>query len=96
MAKITEDMKIQINELYYVNHNKALTARTLGISASSVSRYLIPDYIPISSRQKTEPFNETPSGCQDFLEYVLWGKDEIYSLSDSEKQELKKLQRTIF
>lgn len=96
MARITEDMKVQINELYYVNHNKSLTARTLGISASSVAKYIIPDYIPLNSRQVIEPFNKTPLGCQDFLEYVLWGKDEIYSLSDSEKCELIELQKTIF
>lgn len=92
MARITEEQKVQINELYYVNHNKAQTARELGISASSVTKYLIPDYVPIAKRTPVQPFNKTPEGCQDFIEYALWGKlNEILTLNESEKIELDKL-----
>lgn len=92
MARITEAQKIQINELYVVNHNKAQTARELGISAASVSRYIIDGYVPISQRVTAPPFNKKPEGCQDFVEYALWGKlNELLVLTDSEKSELTKL-----
>lgn len=69
MAKITDEMKEQINELYYQNHNKSLTARTLGISAASVTRYLIPNYVPLSERK--EIIFDKPVGNADELISVL-------------------------
>lgn len=45
MAKrITEEMKIKINELYLELGVQKKVAEVLGISTSSVSKYLIPNY----------------------------------------------------
>lgn len=93
MAKITDEIKVQINELYYCNHNKSLTARTLGISVASVNKYLIENYVPLSERQVIPQFSKKPQGCQDFVEYALWNKlDEYLVMSEVEKEELKQLQ----
>lgn len=50
MARITEEQKVLINELYCKYGVKAQVARELGISAASVSRYIIPNYVPQGQR----------------------------------------------
>ena len=51
MAKrITEEMKLKINELYYELGVKSHVAKALGISASSVSKYIIDGWKPESER----------------------------------------------
>ena len=58
--KITDEQKEQINELYFENKNKSLTARLLGISPASVARYIVPNYIPKDQRV-VEVFSGRPS-----------------------------------
>lgn len=77
MARITEQQKIQINELYAKYGVKAQVARELGISAASVSRYIIPNYIPIAQRSlnlkpiETETFvPEINVLAQNFIKLV--------------------------
>ena len=48
--KITDEQKEQINELYFENKNKSLTARLLGISPASVARYIVPNYVRKADR----------------------------------------------
>lgn len=91
--RITDEIKAQINRLYAENHNKSLTARTLGISVASVNKYLIPDYVP-TTNHVVPPFDKMPSGCEGFVEYACWGKcGEILRLSAAEQEELKILLR---
>ena len=68
MAKrITEEMKIKINELYLELGVEKKVAEVLGISASSVSKYLIPNY----RRNDKKNINFSvppPRGCRGFIE----------------------------
>lgn len=46
--KISQEQIIKINELYLEKKTYAGVARELGISASTVKKYVIKDYIPIA------------------------------------------------
>lgn len=100
--RITEEQKIQINELYYENHNKSLTARTLGISVASVNKYLITNYVPIAERKKIE-YNIIPTGSENFIQAVFNTKDNfnqcfsnLTQLNDYDKKELDNLRKEIY
>lgn len=58
--RITTEQIEQINELYAENKNKALTARLLGISTASVSKYIVPNYICKADRV-VEVFSGRPA-----------------------------------
>lgn len=93
MAKrLTEEDKIRINEVYYLTHNYAETARQTGFSSASVKKYVIPDFKPQSNIEKIT-FNEdeipTQIDLKPFVSSENWG--EFCKLSDKEKEEIKKL-----
>lgn len=102
--RITEEQKIQINELYYENHNKSLTARTLGISVASVNKYLIPNYIPQSQRCEIK-CEKQPSDCTKFIQEVFEGHfcdsfqknfSFLTRLNKIDNKELEVLRKEIF
>lgn len=70
MARITEEQKVEINELYASNHNKSLTARILGISPASVSKYIIDGYVPKAQRIEIPKFSKLPKGSEHLREFV--------------------------
>ena len=97
--KITDEQKEQINELYFENKNKSLTARLLGISPASVTRYIVPNYIPKDQRV-VEVFNGRPN---------IISMDKIASfdgaahlgyflthMTEDEKKHIEQLQKEIF
>lgn len=97
--KITDEQKEQINELYFGNKNKSLTARLLGISPASVARYIVPNYVRKADRVM-EVFNGRPS---------IISMDKIASfdgaarlgyflthMSEDEKKDIEQLQKEIF
>ena len=97
MARITEEMKVQINELYYRLGVKAQVARELGISPASVTRYLIPNYVPIADRQVIE-CNATPAIPVDFINALAEGGDfvELTKLTAAEQIEMEELRKEIY
>lgn len=97
MARITEEMKIQINELYYRLGVKAQVARELGISPASVTRYLIPNYVPIAARQVIE-CSATPTIPIDFINALAEGGDfiELTKLTAAEQSEMEELRKEIY
>ena len=97
MARITEEMKVQINELYYRLGVKAQVARELGISPASVTRYLIPDYVPAATRQVIE-CNATPTIPIDFINALAEGGDfvELTKLTAAEQTEMEELRKEIY
>ena len=97
MARITEEMKVQINELYYRLGVKAQVARELGISPASVTRYLIPDYVPAAARQVIE-CNATPTIPIDFINALAEGGDfvELTKLTVAEQTEMEELRKEIY
>lgn len=104
MAKrITEEQKIQINEVYAQCGVKSKTAEIVGVSVASVNRYLIPNYVPAAQRNLPE-CTETPLGYIDFVEKIIATIDSTYcspiqafckvcELTDDEWAELKELQK---
>lgn len=96
--KITEEQRIQINELYAQIGIKSKVAKILGISPVSVSKYLIDNYVPQNQRER-EKFQGKP---QDFPQEILnleKGEDiatALIQLSQKEKEQLKELQKEIF
>lgn len=98
MARITDEQKVQINELYLQIGVKSKVAKILGISPASVSKYIIPDYVSLNNR-KIEKFNKNPKGFSDSFLSVENGKafaEAMIQLSLEEKEDLKTLQKGIF
>ena len=97
--KITDEQKEQINELYFENKNKSLTARLLGISPASVARYIVPNYIPKDQRV-VEVFSGRPSVISMDKIALFDGAAHLgYFLThimDDEKEDMEKLQKGIF
>lgn len=98
--KITPEIAEQINEIYYQCKNKSQTAKQIGCSAATVSRYILKDYVPRASRQNYE-FNGK-IGNADWLVDIFNKIDnagqrlcEICILSDEELNDFKELQKEI-
>lgn len=100
MARITEEQIEEINEVYYRTKNKSQTAREVGVSVSSVSKYIREGYVPRAQRQ-VYTFNEKPSGARALIEKMLASENPIgvfcagYELSDEEKADLVELQKEV-
>lgn len=100
--RITEEQKVQINELFYKYKVKAQVARELGISASSVSKYIIEGYVPIAQRKEIT-FDKPVVGCDELILAAHGGADSFINnlislchLTIEEKAELEELRKEIF
>lgn len=98
--KITPEIAEQINEIYYYCKNKSQTAKQIGCSAATVSRYILPDYYPRASRQSYEFKGEV--GNADWLVDILNQSNDAGQwlckacmLSEEELVDLKELQKEI-
>lgn len=90
--KITDEQIIQINEEYLLDPVKSHVAKKIGVSASTVSKYLIEGYV--SQKQKViQKTNHSLPSVNDINLGNDWGK--ICKLSEDEWKELKELQKTI-
>ena len=98
MAKrITEEMKLKINELYYELGVKSHVAKALGISASSVSKYIIDGWKPESERN-IKTFEGEPDTSIFINELLVATNPSDYLLhcrllSEEEWLELEELQK---
>ena len=100
-ARITPEKIEMINELYAQCGVKKRVAEALGISPSTVSKYIIAGYIPKDKREIIT-FDKQPLGCEKFAKYI---KESGLSpakafaegcvLTLEEKEELKILQKEI-
>lgn len=95
MAKrITEEMKVQINELYIEYGVKKRVAEILGISPSTVSKYIIPNY---KSQKETKiKFSTPPRGCRALMKGIMEDFCDACRLTEEEWDELKKFQKEYF
>lgn len=95
MAKrITEEMKVQINELYIEYGVKKRVAEILGISPSTVSKYIIPNY---KSQKETKiEFSTPPRGCCALMKGIMEDFCDACRLTEEEWDELKKFQKEYF
>ena len=98
-TKITDEVIEQINELYCELKVKSHVAKALGISASTINKYIVPDYIPKDQRV-VEVFSGRPS---------VISMDKIASfdgaahlgyflthMTEDEKKDIEQLQKEIF
>lgn len=99
--KITPEIAEKINILYLELGTKAAVAREIGCSPSTVSRYIVPNFVPPAERTM-ENF-EKEVGNADWLISLLQNSEsaasrlcEICLLSEEEKAQLKTLQKEIF
>lgn len=94
-TKVTNEIIEQINELYLTLGVKAQVARQLGISPATVSKYIIPNYVPKADRVITHCEVE-PS--EEVSELFLLEKGKMGSmcvLSQEEREDLINLQKEI-
>lgn len=105
MARITEEQKELINELYAEIGVKSQVAKIVGCSPASVSKYLIPDYIPKVQRIKIV-FEGKPNDCSGLIAQITDKIAQgipvnevisgIFSMNDNEKEDLETLKKEIF
>lgn len=93
MAKIDANMIIQINELYKQIGTYAGVARELGISGSTVKKYVQPDYVSLAQRTY---IRSDIGECRKIIENFTLSKEEMKNptlliLTDKEKEEIREL-----
>ena len=96
--KITDEIKERINELYAELGVKTQVAKIIGCSPSTVSRYIIPNYISKQKRFENN-FNKPVNGAELFIKSMRAGTIDLNSsteLSENEWEELKELQSKFF
>lgn len=104
-ARITPEKIEQINELYLQLKVKKRVAEALGISPSTVSKYIVEGYQPKAKRE-TIDFDKKPTGAAAMIERI---KERVKNegipaskafaedcnMSEEEWAELKTMQRGI-
>lgn len=94
-TRITEEDKININELYLKYKTYAEVARQTGFSPSTVKKYVIPNYISKDSLQITK-FNESDV-AKAFYSFPLdrRGWESLLILTEEEKTVMNELRKEI-
>lgn len=90
--KITQEKIIQINELYLEIGVKSKVAKIVGCSPSTVTKYLIPNYISQGDIETINFDMEIPNiPFELFKATKCWG--DLCLLSDAEKIECDELRK---
>lgn len=91
--KVTQENIIKMNEIYLKCGTYAETARRTGFSASTVKKYIIPNYISKEAIVITNPFstNDIPAFDKTKFVGIDFSADMLYQLSDEEKKEVEEL-----
>lgn len=103
--RITDEQIIQINEVYLECGVKSKTAQIVGVSASTVSKYLIPGYVSQKKVEKVE-FTKPIPGVEVFIDQIKATSDkincspvaafcEVCKVTPEEWADLKELQKGI-
>jgi len=88
-VKMTPELIRKINELYYVNHNKAATAREIGCSPATVSRYIDPNFTPFDASNEVHFYiDDLPA---DFGTVQFRGIDNYGALCIMSTEEFKEV-----
>lgn len=94
-TRITEEDKININELYLKYKTYAEVARQTGFSPSTVKKYVIPNYISKDSLQITK-FNES-NAVKVLYSFPTdtCGWESLLILTEEEKTAMNELRKEI-
>ena len=92
-SKVTNEDILRINELYYKYKVYAEVARQTGFSASTVKKYVIPNWAPVTSENiihfDIAQLPDFTSAAEIFRGISNYGA--LCTLTDYEKQEIEKL-----
>lgn len=91
--KVTNEDILRINEIYYKTHTYAETARQTGFAASTVKKYIIPNWAPIAVETiKRFNLNDLPEfNTAVFKGITNYGN--LCTLVEYEKAEIEELWR---
>ena len=93
MARITSEDILRINELYYKHKTYAEVARQTGFAASTVKKYVIPNWEPVKTdniiRFDLVNLPNFSEAAELFRGVENYG--DLCILDESEKKELKEL-----
>jgi hypothetical protein len=91
--KVTNEDILRINELYYKHKVYAEVARQTGFSASTVKKYVIPNWAPVASKNiirfDIAQLPNFTSAAEIFRGVSNYGN--LCTLTDYEKEEVEKL-----
>lgn len=98
--KITPEIQEQINILYLKLKTKTAVAKEIGCSPATVTKYLIPNFVPPEDRQEYT-FDGEVGNADNLIELLKEGNAaqlfcEYCLLSEEEKQDLKELQKEVY
>lgn len=90
--KITQKQILEMNELYFKQRNYSAVARAVGVSPSTVKKYIDPNYIPAEARKLPSLAKEKIVAGETFIlsKEDLRNKN-ILQLSDDEKEDIKNI-----
>ena len=85
----------QINQLYYEYHNYSKVARELGISPSTVKKYVDPDYEPIDGKViiRFDPMVDMPKVFNTEMFMTTDNFGDLCALLPEEKEGIEILHR---
>lgn len=82
--RITEEQIKEINRLFYEIGIKAEVARRVGVSASSVAKYIDPNYVPSEERPEIELETEIqPSDSFNLMRDLSAADDMVQAFCDA-------------
>ena len=104
--RISEETIIQINEVYLECGVKSKTAQIVGVSPSTVTKYLIPNYQSQRSAAALPPFEGELAGVEPFISSIISIIDsqnllpaaafcKACELTDDERKEMEEIQKGV-
>lgn len=93
---VTKEMIVKINELYAEYGVKAQVARELGISASTVSKYIAPNYVPEAQRPHEDfDLEEYHRRIAGFVLPKRRLNERLLEYEEGELEEVRRLQKEL-
>lgn len=104
--RISEETIIQINEVYLECGVKSKTAQIVGVSPSTVTKYLIPNYQSQRCSAAPPPFEGELAGVEPFISSIISIIDsqnllpaaafcKACELTDDERKEMEEIQKGV-
>ena len=95
---VTENDKIQFNELYLKHGTYAEVARQTGFSASTIRKYIVDNYVSVESIAEIEnKFEEDIKNLKPKFDFPKSLKEwqELFEWTKEEKEECEELRKEI-